>query len=313
MLGDRHPVRSLDLLAEIARPGGIVTRQQARAVGVSDDQLSYLVRRGALARVARGVYSIGPALPDAQVIAASWHATISYESAAAWLGVDTPAPAGVLHVTVPRPRGRYAEKVPGIRLHRADIAPWDIVVVRGARVTSPLRTAIDLCRHAPLEEAVAIVDAFLRRRAFTIGAFLDAARRSKGPGRLRIQTASRLVDPQSGSILESLTRVLMWRDGLPLPQTQVTVRGPGGWIGRVDFAWPDHKVILECDGYEFHAAHEPFQRDRRRWSAITVAGWQLVVVTWFDVTRDPAYVLSSLRSVLGVPPKEHTNVARVAS
>jgi hypothetical protein len=172
---------------------------------------------------------------------------------------------------------------------------------------------MDICRHAALEKSVTIVDAFLRDRAFTMDELLVAAARSKGPGRLRIQAAARLVDAQSGSILESMTRVLMWREDLPNPVTQLTVNGSGGRIGRVDFAWPDRRVILECDGYEFHSRREAFQQDRRRWSALSAAGWRLVVVTWFDVTRDPAYVLATMRKVLGLPLKEHTNVARVAS
>jgi hypothetical protein len=307
-------MHSLDTLAGIARSnGGLVTRPQARAAGVGDHHLAYLVRRGQIARVARGVFAVGAPIPDARAIATGWHAAISFESAVAWLGVELPAPVAQLHVTVPRRRGRYAEKVPGIRLHRADVAPWDVVTVRGAPVTSPIRTAMDICRHAATEDAVAIVDAFLRARAFTMGEFLGAARRSKGPGRLRIQVAASLADPVSGSILESLTRVLMWRAGLPVPHTQLSVKGAEGWIGRVDFAWPDRKIIVECDGYEFHAAREPFQRDRRRWSALTAADWQLVVLTWFDVTRDPEYVVRLLRQVFGEPQFSHTNVARVAS
>jgi hypothetical protein len=172
---------------------------------------------------------------------------------------------------------------------------------------------MDICRHAPIDKAVAVVDAFLRSHAFTFSEFLQAARSAKGPGRLRIQAAASLADSASGSVLESLARVLIWRDGLPIPQTQLSVRGTTGWIGRVDFAWPDHKVILECDGYEFHAARDSFQRDRRRWSALTAAGWQVVIVTWFDVTRDPEYVLATMRRVLGLPLKQNTNVARVAS
>ncbi len=265
-------VRSLEILADIAQVnGGLVTRQQALQAGLRDDHLAYLVKRGLVARIARGVYAVGVSVPDGRVIAESWHAALSFESAAAWLGIDLPSPVDRLHVTVPRARGRYAEKVPGIRLHRADVAPWDIAVVRGTRVTSPLRTAMDICRHAAIDDAVAIVDAFLRARRFTIDEFLHAAARSKGPGRLRIQVAASLSDPRSGSILESLTRVLLWRHGLPRPHTQLSVSGSRGWIGRVDFAWPKNKVILECDGYEFHAARHSFQHDRRRWSAVTAA------------------------------------------
>jgi very-short-patch-repair endonuclease len=68
----------------------------------------------------------------------------------------------------------------------------------------------------------------------------------------------------------------------------------------VDFGWPQLKAILECDGYDFHASREPFQKDRRRWSAISSAGWRLGVVTWFDVTRDPIYVVTLVRELLAL-------------
>jgi very-short-patch-repair endonuclease len=126
---------------------------------------------------------------------------------------------------------------------------------------------------------------------------------------LRIQVAASLIDPESGSILESLTRLLLWRHGLPNPRTQVSVRGAEGWIGRVDFAWPDHKVILECDGYEFHAARSLFQRDRRRWSALVAAGWRVAVVTWLDVVGDPTYVVKLVRDLLPTAAIQHTSVA----
>jgi very-short-patch-repair endonuclease len=109
-----------------------------------------------------------------------------------------------------------------------------------------------------------------------------------------------LIDPDSGSILESLTRVLVWRSGLPMPKSQFTVRESTGWVGRVDFAWPWLKAILECDGYEFHADRSAFQKDRRRWSALSRSGWRLGVVTWFDVTCDPEYVVALVRDLLAL-------------
>jgi very-short-patch-repair endonuclease len=119
-----------------------------------------------------------------------------------------------------------------------------------------------------------------------------------------------LVDPQSGSVLESLARVLLFRHGLRPPLSQYEFRHPAtGWRGRLDFAWPQWKVALECDGYEFHSGRESFQGDRRRWSALSRSGWHAGVVTWFDVTGDPAYVVQLVRDLLAVEaPFLHTMV-----
>ena len=289
-------------IAERARSnGGLVRRSDLTACGVSSPRITELVRRGVIARVARGVYAVGfrERVHDPASIAVAWNVVLSFESAAAWYGAEMPKPVAQLHVTAPRTRGRWSDRVSGIRLHRAAVAPHDIVIVRGVRVTSPLRTAIDISRHRAIEEAVAIVDSFLRACLFTAEEFIARAERSLGPGRLRIQTVASLIDPLSGSILESLTRVLLWRNNLAVPDTQFTFRDQqGGWVGRVDFAWPRLRAILECDGYEFHADRAVFQKDRRRWSAISRAGWHLAVVTWFDVTCDPTYVVALVGELL---------------
>jgi hypothetical protein len=127
---------------------------------------------------------------------------------------------------------------------------------------------------------------------------------------------ARLVDPRSGSVLESLARVLLWRNGFLPPSSQYLVKHPGtGWRGYLDFAWPLLRVALECDGYEWHAARDPFQRDRRRWSTLSRMDWKCGVVTWFDVTAHPAYVVTLVADLLGRPAPaiiQHTFVTPVA-
>jgi len=278
--------------------------------GVGSRRLTELVRRAAIVRVARGVYAVGERLRDPASIAGALLGVLSFESAAAWYGADLPSTVDSVHVTVSRNRGRRVGEIKGVRLHRADLRRGDVRIVRGVAVTSPLRTALDLARHLPLEHAVAIIDSLMRQKLLTAAAFEQAARRSAGPGRRRIQMVAKLVDHKSGSVLESLTRVLLFRHGVRPPRSQhVVVHAASGWRGRLDFAWPQLRVALECDGYEFHAAREPFQGDRRRWSTLSRAGWHVGVVTWFDVTRDPAYVVQLVRDLLALEaPLLHTNV-----
>jgi putative AbiEi antitoxin of type IV toxin-antitoxin system len=306
-------MRHFDVLIEIAkRHGGLVTRKQATGADVPGRSLTDLVRCGAVARVARGVYAVGSrlAVGDPREIALAMAAVLSWQSAAAWFGIDLPSPVEIVHVTASRNRGRRADAVRGVRLHRADLNPGDVWLVRGARVTSPLRTALDLARHLPLEQGVAIVDSFIRARLLSAEQFADGAAKAAGPGRRRIQLVALLVDPHSDSVLESLTRVLLWRNHVLPTHSQYRLRDPRtGWTGRLDFAWPLLRVALECDGYEFHAARESFQRDRRRWSALSRCDWRAGVVTWFDVTRDPDYVVQLVRDLLALEaPLLHTKV-----
>ena len=292
-----------ETLHQLARSnGGIVTTSMASGVGIASQRLTELVRRGLLARVARGVYAVGSsgtAVPDPRHIATAWRVVVSVDSAVAWWGVDLPKPPGKLHVTATRCRGRWRDAVAGVRLHRADLAVHEIATVHGVRVTTPLRTALDYARAHVLADAVAVVDAFLRARLLSAEEFEVAAVNAKGPGGRHLRLVAGLVDPKSGSILESLCRVLLWQHGLAPDETQWPFKHPRtGWVGYLDFAWPNARVALECDGYQWHADREPFQKDRRRWSALNRAHWRSGVVTWFDVACDPEYVVALVRDLL---------------
>lgn len=306
----------MNALIEFARTrGGLVTTGEAVALGISRWRLRALARSGVIARVRRGIYAVSACpIPhhDPRATVASMRVVLSHLSAAAWWGVDLVAPVPLLHVTAPRNRGRRADAVTGVRLHRAALSADDIVRVRGVRVTSPTRTCLDIARHQPLEHAVAIIDGFLRARLVRYDELMAALTRAQGPGRVRMQRVADLVDPRAGSVLESLTRVLLWRHGLRPEKSQFVMRHrSSGWRGIVDFAWPTHMLVLECDGYEFHADRQTFQKDRRRWSALTRLGWRGIVVTWFDVTADPGYVVGLVADTLGVPTPplvQHTSV-----
>jgi predicted transcriptional regulator of viral defense system len=293
-------------LQELGREnGGLVTSAVATAAGIASQRLTELVKRGLLARVARGVYAVAGtsiSIPDPRHLTISWRVVLSVDSAVAWWGVDLPKPPGVLNVTAPRSRGRWRDAVRGVRLHRANLAPHEVAIVRGVRVTTPLRTALDYARRHSLDEGVAVVDAFCRAQLLTVAEFEAAAAHTKGPGAKQLRLVADLADVKSGSILESLCRVLLWRNGLAPEEAQYPFKHPRtGWVGYLDFAWPSRRAALECDGYEWHADREPFQKDRRRWSALNRARWTSGVVTWFDVTCDPAYVVELVRDLLDEP------------
>jgi hypothetical protein len=273
----------------------VLHRNQILATGVSGPELTELVALGVVTRLWRGFYTLGDpiGLPDPRGVTRSMRAVLSHESAAAWWGVDLVEPVGILHVTAPRNRGRRADDAPGVRIHRADLAPEEIRSIRGVRVTSPIRTALDIARSTPLATSVAVGDGFLRRLLAT-QAELAARVQSlpRGPGRRSAARLVELADPQAGSVFESITRVLLIEAGLPSPVSQYTIRSNAGrWIGRVDFAWPEAKLVLECDGFEHHSSRDAFIRDRRRWNELVRAGWRVVVVSWADVVDSPSYVV----------------------
>ncbi|HVU60904.1 MAG TPA: DUF559 domain-containing protein [Mycobacteriales bacterium] len=272
-------------------PHRVIHRNEILATGTTGRQITELVALGVLTRLWRGFYTTGDpvALPDPRGVTRSMRVALSHESAAAWYGVDLAKPVDRLHVVAPRNRGRRADDAPGVRIHRADLAGSDVRVVRGVRVTAPERTVADVARVAPLAEAVAVADGFLRRRLTTQSRLLEYV---APPGRPQAVRVAKLADPRAASVFESITRVCLVEAGIHTPISQFTVVDrSGGWIGRVDFAWPEFRLVLECDGFEHHSSREAFNRDRRRWNALWRAGWRVAVVTWHDVVADPAYVV----------------------
>jgi hypothetical protein len=196
-------------------------------------------------------------------VATSLKAAISHSSGAAWYGAALVDPPMWLHVTVPRSRGRRATQVKGVAIHRADLRQAEVsLLTRADMVAAAMR--------------------------------LPAA-----PGRLAAVTAAELIDPRAESVFESVTRVNLALAELPPPTPQYDVYDAvGSWIARVDFAWEDLGVILECDGFEYHQDRAAFERDRRRWTALTRAGWKVAVVTWRDVMHDPGYLVDVMADLL---------------
>ncbi len=113
----------------------------------------------------------------------------------------------------------------------------------------------------------------------------------------------RLIDPESGSVLESMCRALLTLAGLAPEQTQLVVRdGADRWIGRVDFAWPEQRLVVETDGFAFHADRRSYRADRRRGNALVLAGWGVLRFSWEDVVEHPDEVVVAVRAALTNSP-----------
>jgi hypothetical protein len=199
------------------------------------------------------------------------------------------------------PRNSSRRRIGEAHLHRADLPPRDIVRVDGQRVTSPARTVLDLTRTLPLPEGVAVVDSSLRRGAVPLRELQRRAATARGPGSSRLIRAVALADPRCESFLESYCRALLHAAGLGPPSTQYVVKdGAGRRLARVDFAWPGCWVIVEVDGFEFHADRSSYRSDRRRINALELAGWLVLRFSWEDVVGNAPYVVACVAAALGV-------------
>ena len=292
-----------DVTALLARQGGIARLRDVRRAGMSRRCLSRALQEGRLrALTPHLVTNVAQPAADEQLRAAAiaLQATISHDSAALMWGIELASTPPVGHVTVPRNRSRCAPA--GTQVHRSELDGADRVERDGVWVTGALRTVLDLCRSLPLAEAVVAVDSALRGAQVTVEDLMAALRElPAGRGRSRVARVLRLMDPASGSVLETLCRVLLQQAGLAPDRTQLVVRdASGSWIGRVDFAWPAQRLVVEADGFAFHADRASYRDDRRRSNALLLAGWRVLRFSWEDVVDRPDEVVAAVRAALAL-------------
>jgi very-short-patch-repair endonuclease len=97
--------------------------------------------------------------------------------------------------------------------------------------------------------------------------------------------------------LEAKVWFLLLRSGVPRPVRQHWVVVPGGRY-RLDFAWPELRVGLECDGWAHHGDRVAFGKDRDRFAELAAARWRVLPVTWRACSRDPERVIRWIRDAV---------------
>lgn len=287
----------------LVRQGRVVRRRELLRAGLTRRELHRRVERGELRPLTPDLFTdVAEPVPDEQLRAAvvGLAAVVSHSSAALLWGLELTSTPTEPTVTVARDRSRAVRD--GVRVARADLRTDEWVDRDGVRVTTVVRTVLDLCRSLTFREAVATGDSALRKGLVRLE-HLQAALRAlpAGRGRERVARVVASLDPRSGSVLESLLRALLAQHGLH-PQTQVEVMArTAGRIGRVDFAWVDLRLVIETDGFAFHADRRRYREDRRRGNALVLAGWRVLRFSWEDVVSYPEHVVEMVSGVFAQP------------
>jgi hypothetical protein len=251
---------------------GVVSRSQLLALGFSSDAIGHRLAKGRLHRVHRGVYAVGrPELTQAgiwmaAVLRCGPGAYLSHVPAAAHWGICRP-PGGAVDISLIADVFRHP---PGIRVHRRPtLPPDDLSTHHSIPITSPTRTLIDLATilfARELEAAVNDADKLDLIDPEMLRAELEERKGEPGVRPLRTlldRHTFRLTDSE----LERRFLALVRRAGLPEPLTQRQIDG-----FRVDFHWPDYRLIVETDGLRYHRTPSRQARDNRRMQAHAAAG-----------------------------------------
>jgi very-short-patch-repair endonuclease len=71
----------------------------------------------------------------------------------------------------------------------------------------------------------------------------------------------------------------------------------------------DHRIVIECDSYEWHGNRRGFVKDVRRYTLMTADGWRVLRFTWDDVMRRPSWVREVLCRAIGVDARTDVGAA----
>jgi hypothetical protein len=327
-------------------------------LGITRGQLRALHRRGYVTRLNRGLYALNgehsDVPPSAPTRARAALAPLGDRSA-----VITGPLAGALHglpfvhaptslpirdsveILVLESDGRrcgYRECDAVVR--RVRQFPPDVEVIDGIPVTSVMHAAIDIVRmgfRTPLRsrakalfvpESLVVLDAATARLgATTPEEALELVMRLRprfryGRGIRTVDAIVELIDPRSESPMESWSRGYMIIFAVPEPILQYEVVGANGIAYRVDFCWPEYRVIGEADGLAKYGQTpaeviEAKNREMRRQRALEDAGWTVIRWTWQELATDPKAVMARLNQTLrtarraaGPPPRTgHTRLS----
>lgn len=282
-----------------SRQGGLVTRKELLAHGLTPVQIRYRVRMKRLRQVRRGVYLVGPVEPPnlrerAAALCCGPRAVVSHRSAAAlWELLPPPGKATPVDITDPG----HNRRMRGIRSHRvAKLGDEDVTVVDGVPITTVARTILDIAatvRERELEQALAQVE---RRALSSASELLELIARN--PKRHGMRTLRALLENEAGPAMtrseaEERFLALIRNAELPDPETNIA-------IGRyeLDFLWRAERVAVEVDGFAFHSSRHRFERDRRRDAELTARGIRMMRVTWRQIEREPQALLVRLAQIL---------------
>ena len=260
--------------------------------------------RGLLVQLHRGVYAVGhrqlrPAAHRlAAVFAVGPEAVLSHRDAA-WLHGLRPGNHRQTDVSTTA-RGRASTSL--IRVHRTTVLPpADVTTRDGIPVTTVARTVVDLAGVVPRDHVEKVIVEADRRQLLDMRAVDAVLRRTRqrADARGRAVLAAALDQHRAYALqldadtLERLLLAIVRTHDVPQPLIRHMIGDR-----EVDACWPDQRVAVELDGWEFHHDRRAFQRDREKSNMLTAAGWTVLRFTHHDLTRRAEHVADQLKRVL---------------
>jgi very-short-patch-repair endonuclease len=265
-----------------ARQHALVTLEQARVCGFTEEAIRRRVEAGSWRRVRHAVYLLNGAPQTweqaalAAVLASGPEAVTSHSTAGVLWGLPNVLHEVIFEVSTPRPR---RVRQPGVRVHRTmRFLEIEHAVRHQIPVTSVARTLVDLSGSMSVQQ-LGIATDFARRECELRLVELQrcvaglAPARGRKPTRIQAVLRARLErhdETESGLEMRVLRAIV--NAGLPEPVQQYRLRIGERWC-RIDLGYPELKLAIEVDGWTHHAPRSAFDAYRARDNDLALIGW----------------------------------------
>ncbi|WP_395307478.1 hypothetical protein V4U86_18920 [Mycobacterium sp. AMU20-3851] len=142
---------------------------------------------------------------------------------------------------------RNSRHPPGIVLHNERICVDEITYRHGLPITTPVRTALDLARHLPRDEAVTLLDPLVAATGISREDIWQLAKRYRGMRDVRTADAAILdIDPGARTPEQTRVRLLLSDNGFRPTHSQIRVTD-GFKEVLLAMGWPALKIGVDCD------------------------------------------------------------------
>jgi hypothetical protein len=294
----------IERLNRIARQQrGLVTRAQALAAGLTDGQITARLRNGTWILLRPDVYAVAAAPPSWEqsllAITLTAPCLTSHRSTGFLFGLsgfDQPDRIEVVSTF------EQFVRLDGVRGHRSrSLFDVDKSHRLGIPTVTAERALVDLSGSMTTKQLGLVLDDAIRRRIAGLESFRRCAGRlMPGPGRsmrrVRDVLAQRLPGYSPGdSDLETRALRALIAAGFPPPRQQFRLKLRGKNV-RIDLAYPEQRIAIELDSWEFHGMgnRTAFRVDRARMNDLLVVGW---APTSFTADMSDEYFVDTIRSL----------------
>lgn len=278
---DRRP----SVEARLAELGGVAARGELLR-SVTRTELERAVVAGVVQRVGWGRYALPTDLASQAAAREVQGTAILLSAAAHWTWRRKWEPRK------PQVAVRRGRRVRGELRLRYDVR-WrtiDSADLVDGWVTSRERTVLDCAVLLPFDEALAVTDSALRSGDVRRRDLLDRAERLDAQLRPRVRRVLTSADPTADNPFESVLRAIALDVPGLCPTPQVRIDDHAGFVGRVDLADTELRIVIEGESLEFHGEREVFDRDCHRYSRLVADGWLVLRFSWTQVMTKPAWV-----------------------